>query len=224
MPNVLPKAQALRQNKPVHDRLRIALPKGRMSDESLEFFASRGLCTLNRTQEGRELILHDAKSDIDFYLIRSKDVGAYVEQGAADLGIMGLDLLLEHNFDVYIPAALPFGQCRLSVAYPKDRADWQKKPEIRVATKYPRLATEYFFRRGFNIRTIELYGSIEIAPLTGLSDVIVDLVSTGATLKANNLVEEEIILESSARLILNPSALALNRRRLMQFIDTLFQI
>lgn len=207
-----------------YENLKIALPKGRMSDESLEFFSSRGLCSLSRTHDGRELILHDDKSNIDFYLIRSKDVGAYVEQGAADLGIMGLDLLLEHDFDVFIPAALPFGQCRLSVAYPKDSADWQNKPELRVATKYPRLATEYFFRRGFNIRTIELYGSIEIAPLTGLSDVIVDLVSTGATLKANNLVEEEVILESTARLIMNPSALALGRKRLMQFIDTLFPV
>lgn len=206
------------------EKLKIALPKGRMSDESLEFFSSRGLCSLNRTQSGRELILHDTQSNIDFFLIRSKDVGAYVEQGAADLGIMGLDLLLEHKFDVFIPAALPFGHCRLSVAYPQQRVNWQKKPELRVATKYPRLATEYFFRRGFNIRTIELYGSIEIAPLTGLSDVIVDLVSTGATLKANSLIEEEVILESTARLIMNPSALALRRTRLMQFIDTLFRV
>lgn len=206
------------------EKLKIALPKGRMSDESLEFFSSRGLCSLNRTQNGRELILHDTQSNIDFFLIRSKDVGAYVEQGAADLGIMGLDLLLEHKFDVFIPAALPFGHCRLSVAYPQQRVNWQKKPELRVATKYPRLATEYFFRRGFNIRTIELYGSIEIAPLTGLSDVIVDLVSTGATLKANSLIEEEVILESTARLIMNPSALALRRTRLMQFIDTLFRV
>ena len=109
-----------------------------------------------------------------------------------------------------------------SVAYPRDRADWKNRSELRVATKYPRLATEYFFRRGFNIRTIELYGSIEIAPLTGLSDVIVDLFSTGATLKANNLVEEEIIMESTARLIMNSSAFALGRARLMQFIDTMF--
>lgn len=193
-----------------------------MSDESLEFFSSRGLCSLNKTHDGRELILHDEKSNIDFYLIRSKDVGAYVEQGAADLGIMGFDLLLEHNFDVFIPAALPFGQCRLSVAYPQVRPDWKNRRDLRVATKYPKLATEYFFRRGFNIRTIELYGSIEIAPLTGLSDVIVDLVSTGATLKANNLVEEEVILESTARLIMNPSAFALSRTRLMQFIDNMF--
>lgn len=192
-----------------------------MSDESLEYFVSKGLCSLSKTGEGRELILRDEKSEIDFYLIRSKDVGAYVEQGAADLGIMGLDLLLEHQFDVYIPAALPFGECRLSVAYPKGQTDWYKKRDLRVATKYPRLATEYFFRRGFNIRIIELYGSIEIAPLTGLSDVIVDLVSTGATLKANNLVEEEIIMTSTARLILNPSALALRRERLGGFVRQL---
>ena len=201
--------------------LRIALPKGRMSDESLEYFVSKGLCSLSKTGEGRELILRDEKSEIDFYLIRSKDVGAYVEQGAADLGIMGLDLLLEHQFDVFIPAALPFGECRLSVAYPKGQTDWYRKRDLRVATKYPRLATEYFFRRGFNIRIIELYGSIEIAPLTGLSDVIVDLVSTGATLKANNLVEEEIIMTSTARLILNPSALALRRERLGGFVRQL---
>lgn len=206
------------------DKLKIALPKGRMSEESLDFFAARGLCSIGRAHDGRELILRDEQNNIDFYLIRSKDVGAYVEQGAADLGIMGLDLLLEHHFDVFIPAALPFGHCRLSVAHPKDSTDWQTKPELRVATKYPRLATEYFFRRGFNIRVIELYGSIEIAPLTGLSDVIVDLVSTGATLKANNLVEEEVILASSARLIVNPSALALRRQRLLQFIDSVFPI
>ncbi|HRP69521.1 MAG TPA: ATP phosphoribosyltransferase, partial [Turneriella sp.] len=110
-------------------QLRIALPKGRMSDESLEFFSSRGLCSIAKTTDGRELILHDEKNNIDFYLNRSKDVGAYVEQGAADLGIMGLDVLLEHSFDVYIPAVLPFGGCRLSVAYPNDRSDWQKKRE-----------------------------------------------------------------------------------------------
>ncbi|MBS0618068.1 MAG: ATP phosphoribosyltransferase [Spirochaetes bacterium] len=193
-----------------------------MSDESLEFFAARGLSALSKTGDGRELIMYDDAHHLEFYLIRSKDVGAYVEQGAADLGVMGLDLLLEHNFDVFIPAALPFGECRLSVAYPNARPDWQRKRDLRVATKYPHLATEYFFRRGFNIRIIELYGSIEIAPLTGLADVIVDLVSTGATLKANKLTEEEIILKSSARLILNPSAFALRRERLIQFIDTLF--
>ncbi|MCS6972541.1 MAG: ATP phosphoribosyltransferase [Leptospiraceae bacterium] len=207
--------------RPTADRLRIALPKGRMSEESLAFFAARGLCSPAQATDSRQLIVRDEANGIDFYLLRSKDVGAYVEQGAADLGIMGLDLLLEHRFRVFILAALPFGHCRLAVAYPEGKTGWQRLPELRVATKYPRLATEYFFRRGLNIRIIELYGSVEIAPLTGLADVIVDLVSTGATLKANQLVEEETILESTARLILNPSAFALRRQQILQVVDAL---
>jgi len=212
-----------RRNSLLQAPLKIALPKGRMSDESIDYLFARGLTSINSktANPGRELILRDTEKNLEFYLIRSKDVGAYVEQGAADLGVMGHDLLLEHGFDVYVPVAFPFGECRLSVAYPKEKSDWQKKTEIRVATKYPKLATEYFFRRGFNIRIIELYGSIEIAPLTGLADVIVDLVSSGQTLAANNLVEEDIILKSSARLILKPQASVLGRARILHFIDTL---
>jgi len=205
----------------MNERLRIALPKGRMSDESLEYFQKRNVCSIKTAPAGRELIIQDEKNNTEFYLVRSKDVGAYVEQGAADMGIMGLDLLLEHEFDVFIPIALPFGECRLSVAYPEQKPQWTQKQTITVATKYPKLTTEYFFKRGFNIRVIELYGSIEIAPLTGLSDIIVDLVSSGQTLKANRLAEEEKILHSSARLILNKTSFATRRARIQHFIDQL---
>ncbi len=201
--------------------LRIALPKGRMSDDSVEYFYRHGITSFSKFSVDRELIIADKEKGLEFLLIRSKDVGAYVEQGAADIGVLGHDVLAEHNFEVLTPVALPFGACRLSIAYPNGKTDWQNKRNIRVATKYPKLTSRYFFERGFNITIVELYGSIEIAPLTGISDVIVDLVSTGNTLKANGLSEEESILDSTARLIVNPVSWVFRRAEISKMIDTL---
>lgn len=203
--------------------LTIALPKGRMSNESIEHLHKYQLTNLQEFTDDRKLIYVDEQNKVEFLLIRSKDVGTYVEQGGADLGIMGYDLLQEHNFDVYTLLSLPYGVCRLSIAHPQSKQSWRQKKTIRVATKYPQLASRYFFEHGYNIEIIELYGSIEIAPLSGLSDVIVDLVSTGQTLIANHLTEDEIILHSSARLIANPSSSVYKRERIYRLIDTLAQ-
>lgn len=201
--------------------LTVALPKGRMSKESIDYMRERDLTVFSEFADERKLIYRDEKNKMDFLLIRSKDVGTYVEQGGADIGIMGYDLLQEHHFDVHTLMALPFGGCRLSVAYPQEKKDWSQKKNIRVATKYPHLASRYFFEHGYNIEIIELYGSIEIAPLSGLSDVIVDLVSSGQTLKANHLVEDRTIIESSARLIVNPCSGVYKRKRIYQMVERL---
>jgi ATP phosphoribosyltransferase len=201
------------------ERLRIALPKGRMSDETMEFLSSRFVTSLKEFPSNRKLIFEDCENNLEFLLVRSKDVGTYVEQGSCDLGVIGFDLLSENKFDVFIPSELPFGHCSLCVAYSQSSDDWQKKKNIRVATKYPYLTSRYFFKLGFNVQIIELYGSIEIAPLTGLSDVIVDLVSSGQTLKENNLFKGPEILKSSARLIMNHSSYFFKRRRIQELLS-----
>lgn len=195
-----------------------------MSEEALELFYGAGLTNMRKFPDTRELIFSDKKNSLEYLLIRSKDVGTYVEQGAADLGVMGYDLLKEHEFDVKVPLDLRFGYCRLCVAYPQAAPDFRKNRNLRVATKYPRIASRYFFERGYNIQIVGLYGSIEIAPLTGLSDIIVDLVSTGNTLKANHLVEDEMIMESTARLIVNPGSLVMKRDRVRTIIQRVSEV
>ncbi len=198
--------------------LKIALPKGRMSDESLEYLFQRKITSLSKFPDSRELIFHDPENNIDFLIIRSQDVGTYVETGAADLGFLGYDVLLENSFSVYTAASLPFGECHLSVAHPQNSLEWKNKRKIKVATKYPNLTTRFFYQKGYNIQIIKLYGSIEIAPIMGISDVIVDLVSTGKTLVANGLVEDEKIIESSARLIIHPGSYHRKRKILNHII------
>lgn len=201
--------------------LRIALPKGRMSEESIEFLFSKKITGMKAFPANRKLIFQDVANEIEYVLVRSKDVGTYVEQGSCDLGVIGYDLLFEHNFDVYVPAELPFGKCSLCIAYSERTKDWKNKKNIRVATKYPHLTSKYFFEHGFNVQIIELYGSIEIAPLTGISDVIVDLVSTGQTLKENNLFQGPEILTSSARLILNPGSYFFKKEKIQSILNKL---
>lgn len=198
--------------------LKIALPKGRMSDESLEYLYQKGITSMQSFPESRELIFHDDQKNIDFLIIRSQDVGTYVEQGAADIGFLGYDVLQENTFDVYTPLSLPFGECYLAIAYPEGQDSWKEKRSIRVATKYPNLTTRFFYQKGYNIQIIKLYGSIEIAPIMGISDVIVDLVSTGKTLKANRLVEDEKIIYSSARMIMNAASFHRKRKLLNRII------
>lgn len=201
--------------------LRIALPKGRMSEETLDFFLQRSLFKNIEVPTGRELIFSDPDDKFQFLLIRSKDVGRYVEQGAADFGVIGADLLAEHNFILNVASSLPLGYCRLSVAHAREHTSWKQKRNLKVATKYPNITSRYFFYRGYNIEIIELYGSIEIAPITGISDVITDLVSTGSTLKANGLLEEDTIMESSARLVANRVSYITKRETMNKVIDIL---
>ena len=188
----------------------IALPAGRLAAESIDFFRAAGLASFTIPEGSRELMFADDTGRYRILLVRSQDVPTYVSQGGADAGITGRDVLAERGYDLTVPLQLGFGLCRLSLAAPEaGGAELLGKPHLRVATKYPRLAGDWFFRRGISCEVIKLYGSIEIAPRLGLSDCVVDLVSTGDTLRANGLRELDVILQSSALLVVNRSAYAL---------------
>jgi ATP phosphoribosyltransferase len=190
------------------DRLTIALPKGRLLDDALELLREVGVDGVD--QDSRKLIFDDPRQALRLLFLKPADVPAYVIYGAAHLGIVGKDILLEQEPDVYEPLDLGFGFCRLVVAEPKDlweRDDPTKWSWVRVATKYPRLAEQYFSARGVQVELVRLDGSIELAPLVGLAERIVDLVQSGETLRANGLVEVAEITRSTARLIVNRAAM-----------------
>ncbi len=198
----------------------IALPAGRLAEESLEFFRECNLAHFDLEGKGRELSFLDTTGEYRVILVRNQDVPTYVLQGGAHAGIAGRDVLAERGYDISVPLELGFGRCRLSVAAVKEtERDVLTLPHIRVATKYPRLAMDYFYSRGMSCEIIKLHGSIEIAPILGLADCIVDLVSTGNTLKANGMEEREVILHSSAMLVVNHSAYALQTSRLNHLLD-----
>ena len=190
--------------------LLIALPKGRMANQALDLLGAAGV-PLPRSDAGRKLIVPSSDERIRYILAKPSDVPTYVEYGAADIGICGLDTLRESGRKVYEPLLLPFGRCRLSLCAPRDRADiplrYESQP--RVATKYPQLTMDFFRRRGVNAEIIALNGSVELGPLVGLADLIVDLVETGNTLRANGLVEIRRLMDSQAVLIVNQAAFRL---------------
>lgn len=198
----------------------VALPKGRLAEDTIELFLKKGI-----TNEGvvdfnsRRLTFYDEKNNINFMMVRNMDVSTYVEHGAADIGVVGKDILLESGSDVYEYLDLGFGYCRLCVAGVKE-SDLSYRHDMVVATKYPMLTKDFFASRGVFVETIKLYGSIELSPIVGLSDFIVDLVSTGQTLKKNGLIEVETILESTARLIGNKSMAKVKYNRIKEIIDT----
>jgi ATP phosphoribosyltransferase len=193
----------------------IALSKGRILDETLPLLAAAGIVALEDPRASRKLIVATRRPDVSLVILRAADVPTYVQYGAADFGVAGKDVLLEHGVEgLYQPLDLGIGRCRLVVATRRDY-DWarsvQRGARIRVATKYVRTAREHFAAKGMHVDLIRLYGSMELAPLAGLADAIVDLVSTGHTLQANDLVAVEEIMPISARLIVNPGALKLKR-------------
>jgi ATP phosphoribosyltransferase len=205
--------------------LTIALAKGRILDETLPLFARAGVVADEDPEASRKLILATSKADVRFLVVRPSDVPTYVQYGAADAGIAGKDVLLEHGSEgLYQPVDLGIGRCRLVVATRRS-FDWagtvQRGARIRVATKYVKTAREHFARKGMHVDLIRLYGSMELAPLVGLADVIVDLVSTGNTLRANDLVAVEDIMPITSRLIVNPGALKLKRAAMRPLIDAL---
>jgi len=182
----------------------VALPKGRMQDDALSLFRSIGH-GCDQSSIGRKLILDDETGNLRFVLAKPGDVPIYVEYGAADLGVVGEDVLRESGREVYEPLPLGFGRCRLSLAGPAGarRRDLRLESGVRVATKYPNLARDYFERLGISAEVIPLSGSVELGPAVGLADLLVDLVDTGRTLRENGLVELETIMESQAVLIVN---------------------
>jgi len=200
----------------------IALAKGRLLEPSLDVLAASGIRFGEDVAESRKLIFDAQDGRHRVVLVKPADVPTYVEYGAADAGIAGLDVVLESRADLVQPLTLDFGRCRLAVAAPKGvTLSTSDNPTVRVATKYPHIAMEYFNARGIPVEIISLSGSIELAPLLGLADRIVDLVESGRTLKENGLEIVEVILESSARLVVNRASYQVKRADVLELIDTL---
>ncbi|QTN22367.1 ATP phosphoribosyltransferase [Rhizobacter sp. AJA081-3] len=201
----------------------LALSKGRIFDETLPLLKAAGIEVSEDPEKSRKLIIGTSKPNVRIVLVRATDVPTYVQHGGADLGVVGRDTLLEHGGQgLYQPLDLQIAKCRMSVAV---RADFdyagavKQGSRIRVATKYTQIARDHFANKGVHVDLIKLYGSMELAPLTGLADAIVDLVSTGSTLKANHLVEVEQIMQISSRLVVNQAALKLKREPIRAIID-----
>jgi ATP phosphoribosyltransferase len=197
----------------------IALSKGKLLPPTLALFRQAGYSAYHVQDDDRRLILEYPEHGHRVLIVRPSDVPVYVEYGAADLGIVGKDVLLEQSPEVYEPVDLGLGVCKLVVAKPNGQVPMQRlSSKLRVATKYPNITERFFTQQGMPVELIKLYGSIELAPLVGLADRIVDLVETGKTLKANNLVEEEVIAWSSARLIVNRASLKMKHATITEVI------
>ncbi|MEW5903725.1 MAG: ATP phosphoribosyltransferase [Pseudomonadota bacterium] len=201
----------------------IALSKGRIFEETLPLLEAAGITPLEAPESSRKLILPTNRDDVRLIIVRASDVPTYVQYGAADLGVAGKDVLNEHGGEgLYQPLDLNIAKCRMMVAV-QNGFDYasavQQGARLRVATKYVKTAREHFAAKGVHVDLIKLYGSMELAPLVGLSDAIVDLVSSGATLKANNLVAVEEIVQISSRLVVNQASLKLKRDLIQPMLD-----
>jgi ATP phosphoribosyltransferase len=201
----------------------LALSKGRIFDETLPLLRAAGIEVAEDPEKSRKLIIGTSRPGLRIVLVRATDVPTYVQHGGADLGVVGRDTLIEHGGQgLYQPIDLGIARCRMSVA---TRADFdyaaavKQGSRLRVATKFTRIARDHFADKGVHVDLIKLYGSMELAPLTNLADAIVDLVSSGGTLRANHLVEVERIMDISARLIVNQAALKVERPRVREIID-----
>ena len=202
--------------------LTIALSKGRILDQTLPLLENAGISIAKSELESRKLILDTNLSDVKVIVIRASDVPVFVQHGAADFGIAGKDVLLEHGANgIFELLDLGISKCRLMVASKKDQD--LNKSTLKVATKYVKSAKEYFYRQGKQVEVIKLYGAMELAPIVGLSDCIVDLVDTGNTLKANNLVPLELVQEISSRLIVNSAAFNTKHKDIKQWIQKIEQ-
>jgi ATP phosphoribosyltransferase len=202
-----------------------ALPKGRIFDEILPLLETAGIKVAEDPEKTRKLIIGTSRPDVRLLIVRASDVPTYVQYGGADVGVVGKDTLLEHGGEgLYQPLDLNIAKCRMSVAVRRDfdyAGAVKQGSRIRVATKYMQIARDHFANKGVHVDLIKLYGSMELAPLTGLAEAIVDLVSTGSTLRANQLVEVEQIMDISSRLIVNQAALKLKREQIRGIIDAM---
>lgn len=206
----------------------IALSKGRIFDETLPLLAAAGIAPQDDPEKSRKLIIATNRADVRLVIVRASDVPTYVQYGAGDLGVAGKDVLLEHaGGGLYQPLDLAIGKCRMVVAV-REGFDYaaavKRGARLNVATKYVQVAREHFAAKGMHVNLIKLYGSMELAPMTGLADAIVDLVSTGNTLKANHLVAVEDIMPISSRLIVNRAALKLKRDSIQPMIDAFSRV
>jgi ATP phosphoribosyltransferase len=201
----------------------LALSKGRIFDETMPLLHAAGIQVLEDPEKSRKLILPTNQADVRVVLVRASDVPTYVQYGGADLGVTGLDTLIEHGSQgLYQPLDLKIARCRMSVAVPAGfdyEGAVRKGSRLKVATKYVTIARDFFATKGVHVDMVKLYGSMELAPLTGMADAIVDLVSTGSTLKANHLVEVERIMDISSRLVVNQAALKLKQAPIRRMIE-----
>ncbi len=207
--------------------LTIALAKGRLADKTMELFGKAGIvCEEMNDHDSRRLIFDDKKDGLRFFLAKANDVPTYVEYGAADIGVVGEDTILEEGRNFYEVLDLGIGRCRMCVCGPASAAERLERYElIRVATKYPKIATDYFFdKRHQTVEIIKLNGSVELAPLTGLAEVIVDIVETGSTLKENGLSVLEEICQISARMVVNQVSFKRENERIAGLIGGLKKV
>lgn len=198
----------------------VAISRGRILKEATGLLRKAGFSVSGISNGSRKLIFEYPKDGIKILIIRPTDVPPYVEYGAADCGIVGKDTLIEEKYDLYEPLDLGIGKCKLVVAGPKG-FNLSSARILRVATKYPRIAHEHFAKKGISAEVVKLYGSIELAPIVGLSDVIVDLSATGETLRKNKLVEIEIIADITARLVVNRVSMKVKSNEIKGFIGKL---
>ncbi|MGH9941723.1 MAG: ATP phosphoribosyltransferase [Pyrinomonadaceae bacterium] len=200
--------------------LTVALAKGRMQDEALDLLGRAGVRASEESLASRRLAVEDESGRYRFVFVKPADVPVYVEHGIADCGVVGRDVLLESDADVLQPLDLRISRCRIAVAVKADDVS-RESGMLRVATKYPRIAARYFGARGVPVEIIELAGSVELAPVLGLADCIVDLVETGRTLAENGLVVSEVITESTGRLVVNRASYQLKAAAVGQLIKAL---
>ncbi len=205
-------------------QITIALSKGRIFEETTPLLQAAGIMPLEDPESSRKLILSTNRDDVRLIIVRATDVPTYVQNGAADLGIAGRDVLYEHDGSgLYQPLDLQIAKCRMMVAV-REGFDYagsvRRGARLKVATKYVKTAREHFAGKGMHVDLIKLYGSMELAPLVGLADAIVDLVSTGSTLRANRLEAVEEIMPISSRLVVNQASLKLKRAQIQPIIDT----
>ncbi|AXT48500.1 MULTISPECIES: ATP phosphoribosyltransferase [Chromobacterium] len=204
-------------------KLTIALSKGRIFEETLPLLAAAGILPAEDPEASRKLIIGTNHPGVRLVIVRASDVPTYVQYGAADLGIAGRDVLIEHGgAGLYQPLDLNIAKCNMMVAVQNGfdyEAAVRRGARLKIATKYPQIAREHFARKGVHVDIIKLYGSMELAPLVGLADAIVDLVSTGGTLRANNLIAVEHIVDISSRLVVNQAALKLKHDVIQPVLD-----
>ena len=198
-----------------------ALAKGRLAEQAFELLEQLGIDCSEPRNPGRQLVLWDRKNNVRFILVKPSDVPTYVDHGVADIGVVGKDTLLESGRPLYEVLDLTFGKCRLCIAGYAEQHQSATRATFRVATKYPNVARSYYDAKGQTIEIIELHGSVELGPVIGLSDVILDIVESGSTLKANGLTVLETVCECSARLVVNRVSMKTKRDRIREIIDGL---
>lgn len=203
----------------MNNMITVALSKGRLSEYALSLLSKCGINCEKIEKDDRRLVFYDENKKFSFLFVKPSDVPTYVESGVCDIGVVGKDTLMEEDKDIYEMLDLGFGKCRICIAGYEERREVITNPNLKVATKYVNIAKQYFNNKGENIEIIKLNGSVELGPVIGLSDVILDIVESGSTLKANGLVILETICDVSARLVVNKVSLKTKQKTIVPLIE-----